>query len=146
MAGYWKMFAPAVGVVCLFLLLGGSNGQGAQTASKFQLPQKPASALTPAEQKGRSLYEYYCALCHGKTGKGDGFNSYILSKPPRNFTDRARMTALSDSRIKKTILEGGAAVGLSPDMPAWGGVLTEKKASDLTAFIRTLAKQGDEKK
>jgi mono/diheme cytochrome c family protein len=146
MAGYWRVFAPAVGVVWVFLVLGGSTGQGAQTSSKFQLPQIPKSSLTPAEQKGRSLYEYYCALCHGKTGKGNGFNSYVLSKPPRNFTDRARMATLSDSRIKKTILEGGAAMGLSPDMPPWGGVLTEKKASDLTAFIRTLARQGGEKK
>ncbi len=146
MAGYWRRLAPAVGVACVFLVLGGSNGQGAQTVPKFQLPQKPKSALTPVEQKGRTLYGYYCALCHGKTGKGDGFNSYNLTKPPRNFTDRARMAALSDSRIKKTILDGGAALGMSPDMPAWGGVLTDKEASDLTAYIRTLAKQDGGKK
>ena len=56
------------------------------------------------------------------------------------------MASLSDRRIQRAILEGGAALGLSPLMPLWGGVLTEKQASDLTAFIRTLAKQGGEKK
>ncbi|MFZ0451633.1 MAG: cytochrome c [Desulfatiglandaceae bacterium] len=146
MAGYWRGLIPAVGILCLLLVLWGPNGQGAQTASKFQLPQIPKSALTPAEQKGRALYEYYCTLCHGKTGKGDGINSYNLSKPPRNFTDRARMAAISDSQIQKVIKEGGTVMSLSPLMPAWGGVLTVGEASDLTAFIRTLAKQDGGKK
>ena len=153
MIGHWRNLIPAVCMLCLLLLLSGQNGQGSQTVSEghpasagFLLPQKPKSTLTPAEQKGQALYEYYCSLCHGKKGKGNGFNSYNLNKPPRNFTDAAQMASLSDRRIQRAILEGGAALGLSPLMPLWGGVLTEKQASDLTAFIRTLAKQGGEKK
>jgi mono/diheme cytochrome c family protein len=152
-AGYWRVLILAVGIWCSLLVLSGQNGQGSQIVSEdrsassgFVLPQTPKSALTPAEQKGQALYEYYCAICHGKTGKGDGFNSYNLTKSPRNFTDRARMAALSDSQIEKAILEGGAALGLSRQMQAWGGVLTEKEASDLTAFIRTFAKQDVGKK
>jgi mono/diheme cytochrome c family protein len=147
------MLISAIGMLCSLLVLSGQNGQGSQIVSEdrsassgFRLPQEPRSALTPAEQKGQALYEYYCAICHGKTGKGDGFNSYNLTKSPRNFTDRARMAALSDSQIEKAILEGGAALGLSRQMQAWGGVLTEKEASDLTAFIRTFAKQDVGKK
>jgi mono/diheme cytochrome c family protein len=142
------MLISAIGMLCSLLVLPGQDGQGSQIASEnrpvssgFRLPQEPKSALTPAEQKGQALYEYYCALCHGKTGKGDGFNSYNLTNPPRDFTDRARMAALSDSQIEKAILDGGAALDLSPQMPAWGGVVTGKGASELTAFIRTLAKQ-----
>jgi mono/diheme cytochrome c family protein len=149
MAGYWRRLIPGAGMLCFLLILSGQNGQGSQSASQdqtpssgFQLPQKPKSALTQAEQKGRALFEYYCAICHGKAGKGDGFNSYNLTKPPRDFTDRARMAALSDARIKKAILAGGPAVGLSPQMPAWGGVLTQKEATDLAVFIRILAKKG----
>jgi mono/diheme cytochrome c family protein len=146
MVGYWRHLAPVVGILCLLLVWLGQNGQGSQSPSEdrpatsgFQLPQNPKSALTPAEQKGRALYAYYCAICHGKTGKGDGFNSYNLTTPPRNFTDSAKMTSLSDKQIIKAIREGGAALGLSPQMPAWGGVLSQKQAADLTVFIRTLA-------
>jgi mono/diheme cytochrome c family protein len=153
MARYWSRLIPAVGVLCSLLILSGQNGQGSQTASEdrpvssgFRLPQKPQGALTPAEQKGQALYEYYCALCHGKTGKGDGFNSYNLTKSPKNFTDRAQMAALSDSQIEQAILAGGSAQGLSPQMPAWGGALSDREASELTAFIRTLAKQDGGKK
>jgi cytochrome c len=153
MARYWRRLIPVVGMLSSLLILSGLNGQGSQTVSEnrpassgFKLPHKPKSALTPAEQKGQPLYEYYCVLCHGKTGKGDGFNSYNLTKSPKNFTDQAQMAALSDSQIERAILEGGVGLGLSPQMPAWGGVLSDKEASELTAFIRTLAKQGGDKK
>ena len=56
------------------------------------------------------------------------------------------MTALSDSQIQKVVLNGGRAQGESPEMPAWGGVLTEKQAAELTSFIRTFARENDEKK
>jgi mono/diheme cytochrome c family protein len=153
MVGYWRNLTLVVGILCLLLVWPGQNGQGSQTPSEdrpatsgFQLPQKPKSALTPAEQIGQTLYAYYCALCHGKTGKGDGFNSYNLTNPPRNFTDSAKMAPLSAKQIEKTILQGGAAQGLSPQMPAWGGVLTQRQATDLTAIIRTFAKQDGPKK
>ena len=153
MVGYRRSLISAVGILCLLLVLSGQKGQGSQTASEghpasseFLLPQKPKSTLTASELKGRALYAYYCSICHGKTGKGDGFNSYNLNRPPRHFTDSAQMASLSDGRIKGVILEGGAALGLSPQMPAWGGVLIQRDAADLTAFIRTLAKQDGEKK
>jgi mono/diheme cytochrome c family protein len=140
-------------MLCLLLLFSGQSGQGSETVSEghpassgFLLPQKPKSTLTPAGQKGQALYAYYCALCHGKMGKGNGFNSYNLNKPPRNFTDAAQMASLPDQRIQRAILAGGAALGMSPEMPPWGGVLTEKQAYDLTAFIRTFSKQGGGKK
>jgi mono/diheme cytochrome c family protein len=49
------------------------------------------------------------------------------------------MASLSDKQIVKAIRGGGAALGLSPQMPAWGGVLSQKQAADLTVFIRTFA-------
>jgi hypothetical protein len=84
-------------------------------SSGLVLPQKRKSELTPAEQKGQSLYEYYCALCHGKTGKADGFNSYNLTHSPKNLADRAQMAVLSDSQIEKVIRDGGP--------PAWACLL-----------------------
>jgi|WetSurMetagenome_2_1015567.scaffolds.fasta_scaffold47472_5 mono/diheme cytochrome c family protein len=130
-------------IFCLSVVLSGQAGTGVQKSSidkpqtpPFKTPSKPESKFNQAERNGRALYSYYCVVCHGETGKGDGFNSYNLIVHPRNFTDQTRMKALPDDRIKKVILNGGSAVGLSSLMPPWDGVLTEKQASDLVAFIR----------
>jgi mono/diheme cytochrome c family protein len=153
MAGYWRAVILGGGLLCSLVVLSGQAGQVSHTMPKnhpassvFVLPQKPKNELTPAEQKGQSLYEYYCVICHGKRGKGDGFNSYNLPNPPKNLADRAQMAVLSDSQIEKVIRKGGTTLGLSPQMPAWGGVLTEKEAADVTAFIRTLAMHDGGKK
>jgi mono/diheme cytochrome c family protein len=124
------------------------TGQISQTSPQsevkqpgFVLPPKHQSQLTPAQERGRALYEYYCYLCHGKTGNADGFNSYTLPTPPAKFADAAFMATISDKQIKAVIKGGGPALGLSPDMPIWGGVLTDKQIDDVVAFIRTLAKK-----
>jgi mono/diheme cytochrome c family protein len=118
-----------------------SSSQGGAKPSEFVLPQKHESRLTPAEQRGQALYEYYCYLCHGKTGKADDFNSYSLTTPPAKFADAAFMAKLSDTQAKTVIKGGGPALGLAPQMPTWGGVLTEKQVDDILSFIRTLSKK-----
>lgn len=126
----------------------GVTGQGSQTSpqgevkhSQFVLPQKHESQLSPLEQRGRALYEYYCYLCHGKTGNADDFNSYSLTTPPAKLADATFMATLSDTQIQKVIKGGGPALGLFPQMPVWGGVLTDKQVDAVIAFIRTLAKK-----
>jgi mono/diheme cytochrome c family protein len=124
------------------LLLMGCAEEHLSEQSGFVLPQKHLTSLTREEQRGKVLYEYYCALCHGKTGEGDGFNSFTMSTPPARHADAILMGTLSDTQIQLVIREGGSALGRSPQMPPWGGVLTDQEISDLTVFIRTLAKPG----
>jgi mono/diheme cytochrome c family protein len=135
-------------LLCSLLVSLSVTGQISQTSpqgevkhSEFLLPQKPESQLTPAERRGQALYEYYCYLCHGKTGNADDFNSYSLTTPPAKFADSTLMATLSDTQIQTVIKGGGPALGLSPQMPTWGGVLTDKQVDDVIAFIRTLAKK-----
>jgi mono/diheme cytochrome c family protein len=109
--------------------------------SGFDLPEKPKSTMTASEQRGGNLYEYYCAVCHGKTGEGDGINSFQLTTPPAKHADEALMSTLSDADIQKVIKGGGPAFGRSPQMPPWGGVLTDRQVADLVAFIRVLSKK-----
>jgi mono/diheme cytochrome c family protein len=107
----------------------------------FEVPHKPESTLTASEQRGANLYAYYCAVCHGKNGEGDGFNSSQLSTPPANHADTALMSTLTDADIEKVIKGGGPALGRSPQMPPWGRVLTDRDVADLVAFIRMLSKK-----
>ncbi len=111
----------------------------ASRGKEFVLPQKHDSDLSRDAKRGRSLYEYYCAVCHGKRGEADGFNAPNLGTPPASHTDPILMGTLSDSQIRRVIKEGGGALGRSPQMPPWGGVLSDLEIARVTAFIRTLA-------
>lgn len=89
----------------------------------------------------KQLYEFYCAQCHGLTGKGDGPNvTKDFKTDPRNFTSAADMEKLSDADIKNVIMDGGAAVSKSELMPPWRATIAEADVDKLTAYIRKLCK------
>ena len=98
-----------------------------------------------AQQKGdvaagNVKYQQLCASCHGATGKGDGPAAKVLNPKPRNHTDAEYMKTISDEYIAKITKLGGVAVGKSPLMPPWGGVLSDADVQNLVAFMRSLAK------
>jgi len=85
--------------------------------------------------EGKTQYENICAACHGPEGKGDGVASAALDPKPRDLSDGAYVSTLSNEHLYKVISEGGPAVGLSPMMAAWGGVLSEQQTWDVIAYI-----------
>lgn len=119
----------------------GAPGGVEAKQSGFELPEKLKSTMTASEQRGGNLYVYYCAVCHGKTGEGDGINSFQLSTPPAKHADAALMSTLSDADIQKVIKGGGPALSRSPQMPPWERVLDDRDVADLAAFIGTLSKK-----
>jgi mono/diheme cytochrome c family protein len=84
-----------------------------------------------------TTFQVYCSRCHGDKGQGDGADGATLSPKPRDFTDCAVMSKIPDATIVKAITNGGAAVDLSRDMPAWGEELSGKKINALGAYVRT---------
>jgi hypothetical protein len=79
------------------------------------------SALTPngappTPITAELIFSTRCSTCHGTTGHGDGPAAQALNPKPRNYTDPAWQKSVTDEQIKKTIVEGGAAVGKSPLM------------------------------
>jgi mono/diheme cytochrome c family protein len=79
---------------------------------------QPAAAPSAAQAEAESLFKNRCTPCHGPNGRGDGPASASLNPHPRNFTDKAWQSSVSDEHIQKIIQYGGAAVGKSPNMPA----------------------------
>jgi mono/diheme cytochrome c family protein len=100
----------------------------------------PAPSGKPDAAKGAPLYATNCASCHGPKGDGDGPVGAALNPKPAKHSDGNYMNPLTNDHIFKTIKEGGAAVGKSPMMAPWGGVLTDDQIWDLVAFVRSLAK------
>ena len=137
---------PMIALVVLIATSVGGSGAGkpgadnaAARRKEFVLPQKHDAALSREAKLGRNSYGYYCAICHGTGGNADGFNSTNLRTPPTRHTDSILMGTLSDAQIHRMIREGGGALGRSPQMPPWGGVLNDREIANVTAFIRTLA-------
>jgi mono/diheme cytochrome c family protein len=98
------------------------------------------SSVSAAEKgdaaKGKETFQTTCAACHGAEGKGDGVAAQALDPKPRNLSDAAYVSTLSDEHLYKVISEGGAAVGLSPMMAAWGGTLSEQDIWNVIAYLR----------
>jgi mono/diheme cytochrome c family protein len=88
-----------------------SFGDKARPDPSASAPSQPAAPLS-AEQ----IFATRCATCHGQDGKGDGPASAALNPKPRNYTDPVWQKSVTDEHIRKTIVEGGAAVGKSPLM------------------------------
>ncbi|HEX3035704.1 MAG TPA: cytochrome c [Thermodesulfobacteriota bacterium] len=86
--------------------------------------------------KGKQVYTNTCASCHGQQGKGDGPAAAALDPKPRDHTGAEYMSSISDEYMFKVISQGGAAVGKSQLMPAWGGTLSEQDTWNVIAYIR----------
>lgn len=86
---------------------------------------------------GKTSFNTTCASCHGESGKGDGVAAAALDPKPRDLSDPAYVSGLTDEHLVKVISEGGAAVGKSVMMPAWGSVLSEADVLNVIAYIRS---------
>lgn len=111
-------------IAAIFVIAGGLF-----TATAFA--EKPGDAA-----KGKEIYGQYCAACHGAEGKGDGVAAQALDPKPRDLSDAAFTSTITNDHMYKVIAEGGPAVGLSPLMAAWGGIISEQEIWDVIAFIR----------
>ena len=89
--------------------------------------------------KGEAPYKTYCITCHGEMGDGNGIAGAALNPKPANFTDKNFMSSLSDKAIYTAISDGGIAVGKSPLMTAWKGLLSDEQIRDVAAFVKTFA-------
>lgn len=107
--------------------------------SKEGPPASGASAGTASAKpgRGRELYKANCVACHGESGKGDGPGAGVLKPPPRDHTDRAYMSTLSDKEIGEIIKVGGAIKG-KPGMPSHPQINgTDMEA--LIGYVRSLS-------
>lgn len=90
------------------------------------------AAPKPAEPRtqGERVYLHHCAVCHGETGKGEGYAG--LNPPPADLGSARVQTQLAPQLIK-TVHEG------RPDtaMGAWRHALSEQEIEEVVAHLRT---------
>lgn len=81
------------------------------------------------------LYAARCAVCHGSTGRGDGVAAGAMQPPPRDFGSASFQRSVSDGQIAEVIAKGGAARGLSANMPP-NPDLDARAIDALVRFVR----------
>jgi len=129
-------------VLSAFLVLPALVGCGKTepTAQQTATGTASAAAQDPAAMaslEAKSVYKKKCLVCHGATGAGDGPGSAALDPKPRNFDEVAWQDKVTDEHISKTIVGGGAAVGLSPIMPGNPELKSKPEVvKELVAIIR----------
>ncbi len=96
-------------------------------------------------QTAEETYLRFCAMCHGVTGDGDGYNAAYLPKKPTVHSDSTAISIRPDDTLFDGIFAGAYILNKDPYMPPWGFTLTRHQISALVSHIRTLSRsQGPE--
>jgi mono/diheme cytochrome c family protein len=117
-----KVSAAALAIVLSVSTIGCSKKepQPAETTPTATPTPEPVAAAAPPDPvaEAKAVFDRKCVVCHGDHGAGDGPGAAALEPKPRAFADASWQASVTDDHIKKIIVEGGAAVGKSPGMPA----------------------------
>jgi mono/diheme cytochrome c family protein len=116
-----------------------ANSEHPKLTAEGKIPA-PKGAAVVSKDPGTQKYEQFCVPCHGVNGDGNGPGAQALNPKPRNFKDLKWQASVNDQRIAKVIKEGGASVGLSASMAAWGAVISDSDMPALVAIVRGFAK------
>ncbi|MCL4394760.1 MAG: DUF3341 domain-containing protein [Chloroflexi bacterium] len=93
----------------------------------------PATATAASVQRGKTLFDIHCALCHGQTAVGNGPLNGYFSPKPKDLTS-GPVQELSDSQLYLVITNG-----LGP-MPSLAENLSATERWDVINYVRTLKK------
>jgi len=94
-----------------------------------------AAAATHGPFVAATTFKTTCGPCHGENGEGNGPVAASLTPRPANFHDVAFWIGKDKAYIAKVIKEGGAAVGKSPLMVAWGGLFNDEQTGALADVV-----------
>ena len=123
-------------LVALMGLVLSAGAAGAQTKVE-KAPIKP----TLASDAG-AMFNTYCAVCHGKEGKGDGPAAKSLAKAPADLTKLAARNngTFPEVRVRRYIegLDEVAAHG-TRDMPMWGDLFRSLNRDTAAIRVEALA-------
>jgi Cytochrome C oxidase, cbb3-type, subunit III len=87
---------------------------------------------------GAALFAAWCKSCHGADGRGTPAATTRLEVPPADLHECKGSTAETANRWVNIVTQGGAAFGLSLDMPAFGEAGTSAQIRAVVRYARSL--------
>lgn len=94
-----------------------------------------------AQGAGDSLYTSWCSRCHGVDARGTPAASTRLAVPPADLAACAVSSAEPEDLWVDIVSRGGAAYGLSLDMPSYGDAGTEEQIRLVVRYVRSLCRE-----
>jgi len=90
---------------------------------------------------GRDLFQFYCATCHGRDGKGSGPVASALRVPPPDLTTITKRHGGTFPKANVEEILTGVKAPLpashgSTDMPVWGPIFKALDPHDTTNKVR----------
>jgi len=99
--------------------------QGGETAMTQTTERSPST--------GKVIYDQQCAICHGKTGKGD--TMIAASYPNANLTDSEWGHGGTRAELTRSVTDG---VPKTP-MRGFKGALSEKEIDEVVTYVLRLS-------
>lgn len=124
-------------VACGFGVIALSSACSSEAApSSTAVPVVTPTAPTVAPPfVAATTFATTCGPCHGESGHGDGPAGVALTPRPADFSAAAFWEGKDKAYVAKVIKLGGAAVGKSPLMVAWGGVFKDEQIDALADVV-----------
>jgi mono/diheme cytochrome c family protein len=108
--------AVILGAISAFVVAQDAPAQTAPTVNHVSMTNAPSNS-------GKEMFNSYCAVCHGKDGKGDGPAASAMKTTPADLTALAQKNGgkYPASHVA-AVIKGQATTAShgSQDMPVWG--------------------------
>lgn len=118
-----------------FLTLGAAFASAGQRTSQGAPPALIIESIT-----GQDSFTFYCAPCHGRSGRGDGPVAAALKTAPPDLTALARRNGGTFPRADVLSFVTGTTRTLPAhgpsDMPVWGPIFRSLDPSDTRTKVR----------
>ena len=114
-----------------------------------EIKRVPITGTSP--NSGKEMFSSYCAVCHGKDGKGGGPAASAMKTPPTDLTLLAQKNGGKyPAQHVAAVIKGQASTPShgSEDMPIWGPLFSsisgghaaqvQQRISNLVAYVETL--------
>ena len=126
----WGAALCLVGAVC-------TSAAGEQTTPRAVAAKtkNPVATSAASVTTGQQLFQKYCRVCHGASGRGDS-PSAPKDMQPSNLTDATWDRGSSDGEIFAVIMEGA---GPDYKMKGLKGKLPDENAWHIVNYVRSLA-------
>jgi mono/diheme cytochrome c family protein len=126
------------GKLALVLIAGVTCALSLPLMAEVQIKREAARPIASVE--GVDSFNSYCAVCHGKTGKGDGPAVPALKTPVPDLTTFAQRHGGKFSSVEVELAISGTDKRMpahgAPDMPIWGPVFSSLDHDDGSRALR----------
>jgi mono/diheme cytochrome c family protein len=95
--------------------------------------------LNYQQAQGKRIFYQQCVWCHADVTPAGPSNRSNLTPVPPLLNDGAVLNAESEENMRNIVTLGGAALGKSAMMPAYGRMLSAEEIRSLIAFTRAIA-------